>query len=70
MTPEVGHNDVMSRKDFVDPENVLREVRDRELARLEAQYAGRRSVRDRFRLLRGKRRAIRAHGQGRWCANW
>ena len=66
----MGHNGAMSRKDFVDPENVLREVLERELARLEEQYAARRSIRDRFRFLRAKRRVIRAHGLGRWFANW
>jgi hypothetical protein len=61
---------MMSYKDFVDPESLLRDALDQELAHLEAQFAGRRSLRDRFRFLRAKRRLIRTHHRGSRLANW
>jgi hypothetical protein len=70
LSDHAGQNELMSHKDLVDPENVLRDVLDREFARLEAQYAEAGSVRDRFRFRRAKRRLIREHGRGRWFANW
>lgn len=61
---------MMPYEDFVDPENVLRETLDRDLARLEAEYAGRRCIRDRFRFLRAERRLTSAYRRGRWFAKW
>jgi hypothetical protein len=61
---------VASEQGFIEPEPVLREAWDKELALLEAAYAGRRSIRDRLRFWRAKRRLTSACSRGRWLAKW
>ncbi len=61
----------MSRRDrFVDPEPVLREQLEKELAALDEQSKGARTRAQRSNIRRARRRFRREYLQGHWSANW